>query len=84
MAPTLSAGSHLPAAVLGRSDCARKRSEARAREAPEAIPGKMEGVLGGRCLPQGCRIDGSRIAAKPEGDEGVIEMQALNRQSPAL
>ena len=57
----------IPIAPLRWGDLARKRCETGAWEAPEAIPGLVEGVLGGRCPS---RVSG--LAAKLEGKEGAL------------
>lgn len=49
------------------------------REASQVKPGLMEGVLDRRCL-----FHGSRIAAKLEGDEGVIDTPVPSHQSSAF
>ena len=70
---TISDGYHLRATELGRRNRRRKRYEARAWEAPQAIPRTMEVVLGGRRPSHRAGVGG-----KLEGEKSV-KTQALSQ-----
>lgn len=74
MAPEISDGCYLRPAELGKRDHRRKRYEATAREAPQAMPRTMDVVLGGRGWSHR-----AGIGRKLEGKKGV-KVQVLKRR----